>query len=151
MDIGQIEKLMKLMQAYGFQELGWEKGDEKIRLVQSLLAHPSPGFYPPPSPAHLFKPNPIPEAPEKEQVSVPNPKHKEIRSPFVGTFYGSSTPGSEPFVQVGSRVKKGDTLCIVEAMKLMNEIEAEQDGVIVEILIKNEQPVEYDQPLFLME
>jgi acetyl-CoA carboxylase biotin carboxyl carrier protein len=73
-----------------------------------------------------------------------------VRSPFVGTYYASSSPGSDPFVTVGKAVRKGDPLCIVEAMKLMNEIEAERDGVIAEILVQNEQPVEYDQVLFLM-
>ena len=74
-----------------------------------------------------------------------------IKSPFVGTFYRSPSPGSDSFVEVGKRVKKGDTLCIVEAMKLMNEIESEFDGVIKEILVENEQPVEFDQPLFVVE
>jgi len=79
------------------------------------------------------------------------PAGKVVRSPFVGTLYHAPSPGADPFVEVGKRVKKGATLCIVEAMKLMNEIEAEFDGVIKEILVANEQPVEFDQPLFVME
>ena len=79
------------------------------------------------------------------------PIDKIIKSPFVGTFYRASSPGSEPFIEVGDRVKKGSTLCIVEAMKLMNEIEAECDGVIRKILVDNEQPVEFDQPLFILD
>lgn len=79
------------------------------------------------------------------------PTGKVVRSPFVGTLYRAASPGADPFVEVGKRVKKGATLCIVEAMKLMNEIEAEFDGVIKEILVDNEQPVEFDQPLFVME
>ena len=75
----------------------------------------------------------------------------KLRSPFVGTFYAAPAPGEEDFVSVGSKVKKGDTLCIVEAMKLMNEIEAEKDGTITEILIDNEAPVEFDQVLFVID
>jgi len=78
-------------------------------------------------------------------------KERMIRSPFVGTFYRSPSPGAEAFVQVGQRVRKGETLCIVEAMKLMNEIEAESDGVIKDILAENESPVEFEQPLFVIE
>lgn len=84
-------------------------------------------------------------------VKASGPKGKIIKSPFVGTFYRSSSPGADPFVSVGSRVRKGQTLCIVEAMKLMNEIEADAEGVIKEILVENEQPVEFDQPLFVLE
>lgn len=79
------------------------------------------------------------------------PPDKVVRSPFVGTFYEAPSPGAVPFVKVGQRVKKGDVLCIIEAMKIMNEIEAEQDGVIKEILVSNGSPVEYDQPLFIFE
>ena len=79
------------------------------------------------------------------------PHQNMIRSPFVGTFYVAPSPGAEPFVRKGSRIKKGDVLCIVEAMKLMNEIESELDGVIVEILVKNEDPVEFDQPIMIVE
>lgn len=165
MDIGQIEKVMKLMQAYGFNEIEWEKGDEKIKLVhnpptiattQNLpimpnLAHPS---YPHNVQAP-YHPTPDMAAPKHSEPSVPSQNQRlnlrEVRSPFVGTYYASPSPGSDPFVTVGKRVRKGDTLCIIEAMKLMNEIEAEKDGVIVEILVGNEEPVEYDQLLFLME
>ena len=77
--------------------------------------------------------------------------HKILKSPFVGTFYESSNPGAEPFVRVGKRVKKGDTLCIIEAMKLMNGIESEFDGVIVKVLARNGEPVEFDQSLFVIE
>ena len=78
-------------------------------------------------------------------------RERMIKSPFVGTFYRSPSPGAESFVTLGQRVKKGDTLCIIEAMKLMNEIEAESDGVIKEILVENETPVEFEQPLFVIE
>lgn len=79
------------------------------------------------------------------------PRGNKITAPLVGTFYLSSSPGQEPFVKIGSRVKKGDTVCIIEAMKLMNEVEADSDGVITEILVENESMVEYGQPLFVIQ
>ena len=79
------------------------------------------------------------------------PNQKMIRSPFVGTYYASPSPDAEPFIRVGQKIKAGDVLCIVEAMKIMNEIEAEYEGVVTEIFVKNSQPVEYDQPICIVE
>src|SRR5690606_11983271 len=128
--------------------------DDEVCVTMSppspVMAQPSyiaPSLYPP---APSFSPTPVaPSIATSEPAQAPAapvkavPAGKLVRSPFVGTFYRSPSPGAEAFVEVGTRVKKGDTLCIVEAMKLMNEIEAETDGVIKEILVENEDPVEF--------
>lgn len=154
MDLDKIEKIIKLMRNYSLHEFEWEGKQEKIKLKQN----------PPPSTIS----NSIPHSEVQTLLTTSTPtvpitaasgsvsakkqsKHKEIRSPFVGTFYIAPSPGADHFVRVGQKIKKGDTLCIVEAMKLMNEIEAESNGVIKEIMVENEEPVEYDQVLFLME
>lgn len=159
MDLDKIEQMMKLMRSYGLHEFEWEDEGQKVKLVQS----PGPAMAPQTMVnPYMMPPANTPSASPKENQNdevassesskqLPGKDLKEIRSPFVGTFYGAPAPGSDNFVQVGQRVKKGDTLCIVEAMKLMNEIEAEKDGIIAEILVENEEPVEYDQVLFLME
>ncbi|MCB9229734.1 MAG: acetyl-CoA carboxylase biotin carboxyl carrier protein [Deltaproteobacteria bacterium] len=170
MELTKIEKLLQLMKNYGLHEIELKDGDTKVRLVQSAPSS-SPFQIPPgvaPYPAYMpaFSPQNTANTPaatthEAEDSALRAPTAqtktdrrsslKEVRSPFVGTFYRAPAPGSDDFVRIGQKVSKGDTLCIVEAMKLMNEIEAEQDGVIAEILINNEEPVEYDQVLFLME
>ena len=160
MDLSKIEQMMKLMRSYGMHEFEWETEGQKVKLVQStgatVVGQPvvNPYAIPPLSPPNAGT-NHEGQASEttNQAAAVPsnNKNLKEIRSPFVGTFYAAPAPGSENFVSVGQKVKKGDTLCIVEAMKLMNEIEAEKDGIIAEILVENEEPVEYDQVLFLME
>lgn len=96
----------------------------------------------------------MPSATTEVNINTENtgaPRENEITAPLVGTFYLSSSPGQEPFVKIGSRVKKGDTVCIIEAMKLMNEVEADSDGVITDILVENESMVEYGQPLFVIQ
>jgi len=90
-------------------------------------------------------------APQEKEEECPQFKGTVVRSPIVGTFYAAPAPGKEPFVKVGSRVKKGDTLFIIESMKLMNEVPAEQDGVVTQILVENAQPVEYGQPILCLE
>ncbi|MFK7826392.1 MAG: acetyl-CoA carboxylase biotin carboxyl carrier protein [Oligoflexales bacterium] len=161
MDLSKIEQMMKLMRSYGMHEFEWETEGQKVKLVQStgvgIGQQPVVNPYAlPPLGSHSANPTPENQDNEPRSPAATTPKSKnknlkEIRSPFVGTFYAAPTPGSDNFVSVGQKVKKGDTLCIVEAMKLMNEIEAEKDGIIAEILVENEEPVEYDQVLFLME
>lgn len=163
MELTEIEKLMKLMQSHGFNQLEIEEDGRKIKLVQSAASGlgnvPGAAYLPP---FQMQAPVAAPFAAVSANVdthsekSHANPakdksKFKELRSPFVGTFYSAPTPGADDFVQVGSKVKKGDTLCIIEAMKMMNEIEAEHDMTIIEVLVNNESPVEFDQPLFLYE
>ena len=143
MDVKKVEKFIELMKKHKLHSLEFSDKVEKIVIVASNDGVAQQVNYAPTSLVSLAAPQP--------QAKAPASGGKLIKSPFVGTFYGSSSPGSEPFVTVGKRVKKGDTLCIIEAMKLMNEIEADANGVIREILAENAQPVEYDQPLFVIE
>jgi acetyl-CoA carboxylase biotin carboxyl carrier protein len=160
-DFGQLEKLMELMRRHGMGEVRLSDGTARV-VVVAAQGHPmqpalAPAYAPPTwtSTVPVIAPGPTvaPPAgsPEKNAAQQHASKGRVIKSPFVGTFYRSPTPGADAFVSVGQRVRKGDTLCIVEAMKLMNEIEAESDGVIKEILVENETPVEFEQPLFIIE
>ncbi|NRA43810.1 MAG: acetyl-CoA carboxylase biotin carboxyl carrier protein [Oligoflexales bacterium] len=160
MDLSKIEQMMKLMRSYGMHEFEWETDGQKVKLVQSpgtgVVHQPvmSPYAVAPMTPSSVSAQEEISSNEPTQAKAAPKPHNKnlkEIKSPFVGTLYAAPAPGSDNFVQVGQKVKKGDTLCIVEAMKLMNEIEAEKDGIIAEVLVENEEPVEYDQVLFLME
>lgn len=144
MDLKKIEKIMELMERHGFNEFELKEKDTEIKLKSSL----GPSAVAPQVSAVPVQPVSV-AAPAKTKDSETS--GKRIKSPFVGTFYAAPSPDADPFVTVGQRVKKGDTLCIVEAMKLMNEIEAEVAGVVKEVLINNEDPVEYDQPLFIIE
>ncbi|MBP9706989.1 MAG: acetyl-CoA carboxylase biotin carboxyl carrier protein [Oligoflexales bacterium] len=163
-DIDDIEKLVKLMQQYGLNEIGLKNKDHEICLKFPNASNSMGamfGAYPNMpnvntalgynNTAQNQQQQVAPLAAQSVESGVVSKKEgKMIRSPFVGTYYESSSPGSDAFVQVGQRVSKGDTLCIVEAMKIMNEIEADSDGVILEILAKNEDPVEFDQALFVI-
>ncbi len=164
MDFAKIEKLMELMRKHGMQELS--VADESVEISIKAPSFASPLMAA--TGAHLAAPvlhAPLAASAGHAQPAVAAPaahagdvhvkpasaSGKMIKSPFVGTFYRSSQPGAQAFASVGQRVKKGDVLCIVEAMKLMNEIESDVDGVIREVLVDNEQPVEFDQPLFIVE
>ena len=139
MDIKRIENIMKLMTAHGVSEIEVSDSHQKIRIVK------------PRSEAEATVASvPVPASSTKKD-QPPNEQRKTITSPFVGTFYRAPGPGAEPFVEVGQQVKKGDVLCIIEAMKLMNEIEAEHAGTVVEILVENGKPIEFDQPLIVIE
>jgi acetyl-CoA carboxylase biotin carboxyl carrier protein len=162
MDLEKIEKVIELIRKHGINQIEVEDGDFKISVTAAPAGGGSPYFAAPPvmAPMHSFQHSAAVSAPAAAPAAAAatggdkplvSGKQKLIRSPFVGTFYRSPSPDQDPFCDVGKRVKKGDTLCIVEAMKLMNEIEAEFDGVIKEILVDNEQPVEFDQPLFVIE
>src|SRR5690606_5993588 len=115
--------------------------------------YPNPGMMSFAPPQHYYvpqPPQPQPEQPKSEPTPEP-PKGHTVTSPMVGTFYAAPSPGAKPFVEIGSRVKVGDTLCIIEAMKMMNQIEAEVAGKVVSILVENGDPVEFGQPLFVIE
>jgi acetyl-CoA carboxylase biotin carboxyl carrier protein len=116
-------------------------------LVEAVVPHPAPAPTPATAPVPAAAPAPAPEAKEE----APPSNLVEIKAPMVGTFYRAPAPGAPPFVEVGAKVNPGDTLCIIEAMKLMNEIEAEQPGKIVKILIEDAQPIEFGQVLFLLD
>ncbi len=147
MDFAKIEKLMELMRKHGMQELSVADEHNEI----SIKAPAAPGLA---MPMHMAPMTSMLSTPQHQTPPTVRPataSGKMIKSPFVGTFYRSSQPSSPALASVGQRVKKGDVLCIIEAMKLMNEIESEVDGVIREILVENEHPVEFDQPLFIVE
>ncbi len=152
MNLNEIKQLIDIVNSSDLQETIIEEGDFKITLRRASAAV-VPQFYPAPAAAPAqptAQPAPSPAtapAPPAAKCEVPSDLI-ECRSPIVGTFYQSSSPDNPPFVAINDTVKKGDVLCIIEAMKLMNEIEAEVSGTIVEILVENGQAVEYDQPLF---
>ncbi|TXF10819.1 acetyl-CoA carboxylase biotin carboxyl carrier protein [Pelomicrobium methylotrophicum] len=149
MDLRKLKKLIDLVQASGIAELEVTEGEEKVRITRNAVSTtPSVTMMPAASP-----PAPVPAAaPAPEPAPAPKlPEGHVIKSPMVGTFYRSSSPGAKPFVEVGQAVKVGDTLCIIEAMKLMNEIESDKAGVVKAILVENGQPVEYGEPLFIIE
>jgi len=150
MNIKEIKSLIDHVAKSGLQEVDIET--EEIKLAIKRSADGS-GVSLSPLPQMPTAPIPVAtEAKESKPVSSPAPtKGQEIKSPMIGTFYNAPNPDSEPFVGVGTKVSKGDTLCIIEAMKLFNEIEAEISGTIVEIKVENASPVEFDQPLFIID
>ncbi len=147
MDIRKIKKLIELIEESDIAEIEIHEGEESVRLSR-YSAQPQVFAAPAPSAAPLaVAAAAIPAAPPQPE----EPTGHVLRSPMVGTFYRSPTPGAKSFVELGSRVNAGDTLCIIEAMKILNQIEADKSGVISKILAENAQPVEYNQPLFVIE
>ncbi|GGO66292.1 acetyl-CoA carboxylase biotin carboxyl carrier protein [Bowmanella pacifica] len=151
MDIRKIKKLIELVEESGIAELEITEGEESVRIHRGSSAMAAPVHYS--APVHMAAPAPAPvaAAPAAAPAAEAEPAGHILRSPMVGTFYRASSPGAKNFVEVGSQVKVGDTLCIVEAMKMMNQIEADKAGVIKQILVDNQEPVEFDQPLFVIE
>ena len=148
MDIRKVKKLIELLEESGIDELEIHEGEESVRISRHSKQGAQQSVYAAaPQPAAAPVAAPVAAA-EEEAPSCPKYTGTVARSPMVGTFYRAGSPTSEDFVTVGQTVKKGDVLCIVEAMKMMNHIEAEVGGVIDSILVDNGQPVEYDQPLF---
>jgi acetyl-CoA carboxylase biotin carboxyl carrier protein len=150
MDLRKLKKLIDLVQESGIAELEITEGEEKVKIVKGGVQPFAPGpaalTAPPPG---LAAPPPA-SVPQAHAAELPQPQGHVIKSPIVGTFYRASSPSANPFVEVGQTVKEGQTVCIIEAMKLMNEIEADASGVVKAILVENGQPVEYGQPLFLL-
>ncbi|MBA54438.1 MAG: acetyl-CoA carboxylase, biotin carboxyl carrier protein [Pseudomonadales bacterium] len=153
MDIRKVKKLIELLEESGIDEIEIKEGEESVRISRNLNRGMvmAPQQYAAPAPAPVA---PAP-APAASQEAAPAPASNEpdghkVKSPMVGTFYRASSPESKPFVEVGQSVKAGDTLCIVEAMKMMNQIEADKSGTVVAILVDNAEPVEFDQPLFVI-
>lgn len=149
MDLRKLKKLIDLVQESGISELEVTEGEEKVRIAKHYGAVAAPQQY------YAMPPQaPLPGAPVASSVNLDDedelPDGHVVKSPMVGTFYRSPSPGAEAFVQIGSTVKKGDTLCIVEAMKLLNEIESDVEGVVKAILLENGEPVEFGEPLFVI-
>jgi len=149
MDIRKVKKLIELLEESGIAELEINEGEESVRISRySSSAPPAPVNYAAPSAPAPAAPS-APAATESEEESLPS--GHIVKSPMVGTYYSSPSPGSKPFVSVGDSVSAGDTICIVEAMKILNQIEADVSGTIKAILVDNAQPVEYGQPLMIIE
>ncbi|WEK30490.1 MAG: acetyl-CoA carboxylase biotin carboxyl carrier protein [Candidatus Pseudomonas phytovorans] len=148
MDIRKVKKLIELLEESGIDELEIKEGEESVRISRNSKTPAAQQFY---APAPMAAPvaAPVAAAPVAEAApAAPALKGTVVRSPMVGTFYRKPSPTSPNFAEVGQSVKKGDTLCIVEAMKMMNHIESDFGGVIDAILVEDGQPVEFDQPLF---
>lgn len=148
MDLRKLKKLIDLVEASGIAELEITEGEEKVRIAKSIAGAPMMMAHAPQMmhAAPVAATTPVAAAPVEDAV----PEGHVVRSPMVGTFYRAPAPGSKNFSEVGQSVNAGDTLCIIEAMKLLNEIEADQGGVIKAILVENGQPVEYGEPLFVI-
>jgi acetyl-CoA carboxylase biotin carboxyl carrier protein len=150
MDLRKLKKLIDLVQESGIAELEITEGEEKVKIVKggmvSMTAAPAVMAVPPAPPApSAAAPAAAPSAPPAE-----GQEGHVVKAPMVGTFYRSPSPDAKAFVEVGQAVKEGETICIIEAMKLMNEIEADASGSVKAILVENGQPVEYGQPLFIL-
>ena len=151
MDIRKVKKLIELLEESGIDELEIHEGEESVRIsrhskqvaMQQPIYAQAPAA---PAPAPAAAAAPAADA----APAAPKLNGNVVRSPMVGTFYRASSPGAAPFVELGSVVKEGDTVCIIEAMKILNEIEADKSGTITQILVENGQAVEYGQPLFVI-
>ncbi|KPC35505.1 Acetyl-CoA carboxylase biotin carboxyl carrier protein subunit [Pseudomonas syringae pv. cilantro] len=148
MDIRKVKKLIELLEESGIDELEIREGEESVRISRHSKTPAQPYYAPAPVAAPVAAPVPAAAPAAPEAPSAPKLNGFVVKSPMVGTFYRTPAPTSPAFVEVGQTVKKGDTICIVEAMKMMNHITAEASGVIESILVENGQPVEFDQPLF---
>jgi acetyl-CoA carboxylase biotin carboxyl carrier protein len=149
MDLRKLKKLIDLVQESGIAELEVTEGEEKVRI--SRVGQAAQAFVPMPgAPPPAAQPAPAAAAAAAAPAAEEKVEGHIVKSPMVGTFYRSPSPGAKAFVDVGDKVSPGDTLCIIEAMKLLNEIEADQGGTIKEVYVENGQPVEYGEPLFLI-
>jgi acetyl-CoA carboxylase biotin carboxyl carrier protein len=149
MDLRKLKKLIDLVQESGIAELEITEGEEKVRISRAGNALQT-AVMTMPQATTMMAAAPAAAAPAAAPETPAEPEGHMVKSPMVGTFYRSSAPGAKPFVEIGQSVNAGDTLCIIEAMKLLNEIEADLGGVIKSVLVENGQPVEYGQPLFLI-
>ncbi|MGR9106875.1 MAG: acetyl-CoA carboxylase biotin carboxyl carrier protein [Gammaproteobacteria bacterium] len=148
MDIRKIKKLIEIIEESGIAELEIHEGEDSVR-INRYPSTAMPVQYPLP----MSQPGMEPGSPSglKAEAAIESPTGHVIKSPMVGTFYLAPTPGAKNFVEVGSRVNVGDTLCIIEAMKILNQIESDKAGTVRKILVENAQPVEYNEPLFLID
>jgi acetyl-CoA carboxylase biotin carboxyl carrier protein len=152
MDIRKVKKLIDLLEESGIAEIEISEGEESVRISR----YPKPGAAQPqqvhyaPAPMAAPAAAPMAAAPVMAPVVAPKADHS-VTAPMVGTFYASASPGAKAFVDIGSEVNVGDTLCIIEAMKMMNQIESDKSGRVTAVLVKNGEPVEFGQPLFIVE
>ena len=151
MDLRKLKTLIDLVESSGIAELEIQDNEERVRITRAIGAGSHGAPAPVPATTHAVA---IPAAvvPVPEPPAAPVEPHGHlVKSPMVGTFYRAASPGTKPFVEIGDTVQEGDTLCIIEAMKLMNEIDSDKSGVVKEILVENGQPVEFGQPLVVIE
>jgi len=146
MDLRKLKTLIELVESSGIGELEIQEGEERVRITRALPAAQSNLL----TAAPIVATAPIPAA-APASAAPAQPEGHLVKSPMVGTFYRSATPGAKVFIEVGDSVQVGDPLCIIEAMKLMNEIESDKAGVVKQILVENGQPVEFGQPLVIIE
>ncbi|MDO9052654.1 MAG: acetyl-CoA carboxylase biotin carboxyl carrier protein [Gallionella sp.] len=147
MDLRKLKTLIELVEASGIAELEISEGEERVRITRTVASGQQ--MYAP-APQQQIMAAPVAAAPVAAPAAPAAEEGHVVKSPMVGTFYRSPSPGSKQFVDVGQNVNAGDTLCIIEAMKLLNEIDADHTGVIKAILVENGQPVEFGQPLFVI-
>jgi acetyl-CoA carboxylase biotin carboxyl carrier protein len=151
MDIRKIKKLIELLEESGIAEIEIAEGEESVRItreIKSPIAAAPVQYAAAPAPVAAPAAAPSEAAASTEDAAVSG---HQVKSPMVGTFYEASSPGAAPFTEIGKQVKAGDTLCIIEAMKMLNQIESDKSGTVKAVLAENGQPVEFDQPLFVIE
>ena len=153
MDMRKIKKLIELLQSTGVAEIEIKEGEESVRITREVASKgPQVIMAPAAAPAAYAPPPPVAPAPtEAAKPASPGADKHTVKSPMVGTVYLSATPGSKAFVEIGSTVKAGDVICLIEAMKMFNQIEADKAGTITARLVDNGTPVEFNQPLFVIE
>ncbi|ODC03970.1 acetyl-CoA carboxylase, biotin carboxyl carrier protein [Terasakiispira papahanaumokuakeensis] len=156
MDIRKVKKLIELLEESNISEIEIQEGEESVRISRHAtngVAVNAPMMYPPMAPQAPMAAPAAPAAATQDNVAEQapaQPSGHQVKSPMVGTFYSAPAPGAKPFITEGQPVKKGDTICIVEAMKMMNQIEADKDGVVEAVLLADGEPVEFDQPLVII-
>lgn len=157
MDIRKIKKLIELLEESNVEELEIKEGEESVRISRGskglVAQQPAPTYFAPPQAPIGAAPiahEPAPVAAPAAEPTSAAPSGHSVKSPMVGTFYRSPSPGAAPFAEVGKKVNAGDTVCIIEAMKMMNQIQADKSGVIEAILVDDGEPVEFDQPLVII-
>lgn len=152
MDIRKVKKLIELLEESGISELEIKEGEESVRISRqqhNTVVMSNPHYTMPQT--HSAAPVPLLDATAPLAIQKEQPRGHQVKSPMVGTFYRASAPGANPFIEVGAEVKAGDTICIIEAMKMLNQIEADVTGKVTAVLIEDGQPVEFGQPLFIIE
>ena len=149
MDIRKVKKLIELLEESQIAEIEIHEGEESVRISRMTQSAPAPAVIQAAPAAMMAVPQAAPAAPEPGEPAVP--EGHAVTSPMVGTFYEAATPGAKAFVEVGQQVNIGDTLCIIEAMKMLNQIEADKSGKVTARLVENGQPVEFGQSLFVID
>jgi acetyl-CoA carboxylase biotin carboxyl carrier protein len=155
LDIRKVKKLIELLEESGIAEIEIKEGEEAVRISRmptgQVMSHMVPSYGPAPVAAAPVAAPAAPAAPVAPAALGRGAKEHVVAAPMVGTFYGAASPGAKPFVEIGSEVKEGQVLCIIEAMKMMNQIESDKAGKITAIMASNGDPVEFGQPLFVIE